>query len=361
MFTLTRSTGPWACQLTLIRHQDPLSATFENVTGEPFGQALRSPAELPHALRAAALALVGPHATFSRDVICVNVHAADVPDLCVFDLPGMHGDRETRRLAKLCAQSPRTLVLLAFSCEGASPGPRAAAVDAWMNEAEPDNLAAVRLAREVDPTGGRTLGVLTKADRMDDTTPWARMLRGEEHPLMHGWFCPRESVALQQVLGIHAHHRVGRAAFVRKLDAVLGDITRQRVIELQTLATARLDALSDELARIPDSPSARGDARNEVFKLLLQFSGNVSQLVSSVSTTVDDTAFWSTVRNEQQSLRRELQRSAPKFIPWERACSVRDLQWLEDPASLANDGSAEFSQRSGEELFVDDVANLMAK
>ncbi len=46
---------------------------------------------------------------------------------------------------------------------------------------------ALKMAREVDPEGNRTLGVLTKLDLMDKGTDAMNVLTGLHIPLKHGW------------------------------------------------------------------------------------------------------------------------------------------------------------------------------
>lgn len=46
---------------------------------------------------------------------------------------------------------------------------------------------ALHLAREVDPAGDRTIGVLTKLDIMDPGTDARDILEGQAVKLKHGW------------------------------------------------------------------------------------------------------------------------------------------------------------------------------
>lgn len=46
---------------------------------------------------------------------------------------------------------------------------------------------ALRMAREVDPAGDRTVGVLTKLDIMDPGTSVSEILEGKQLRLKHGW------------------------------------------------------------------------------------------------------------------------------------------------------------------------------
>lgn len=53
-----------------------------------------------------------------------------------------------------------------------------------------DNQNAAMLARDVDPKGERTIGVLTKVDTLEDVERehWVKVLRNEKQPLLHGYY-----------------------------------------------------------------------------------------------------------------------------------------------------------------------------
>lgn len=50
------------------------------------------------------------------------------------------------------------------------------------------NSDALQLAREVDPKGDRTIGVITKIDLMDEGTDAIEVLQGKLYPLKLGYF-----------------------------------------------------------------------------------------------------------------------------------------------------------------------------
>lgn len=50
------------------------------------------------------------------------------------------------------------------------------------------NSDSLKLAREVDPQGERTIGVLTKIDLMDEGTNALELLQGEIYPLKLGYY-----------------------------------------------------------------------------------------------------------------------------------------------------------------------------
>lgn len=54
-----------------------------------------------------------------------------------------------------------------------------------------DSQQVVQLAREADPQGVRTVGVLTKADTIEEGThdQWLRVLENKHFPLLLGYYC----------------------------------------------------------------------------------------------------------------------------------------------------------------------------
>lgn len=61
------------------------------------------------------------------------------------------------------------------------------------------NQGAFSLARQADPEGKRTIGVLTKADTVEagEENGWISVLRNEKNPLRHGYFVSALCVSLQ--------------------------------------------------------------------------------------------------------------------------------------------------------------------
>ena len=50
------------------------------------------------------------------------------------------------------------------------------------------NSDALQLARELDPNGDRTIGIVTKIDLMDEGTDAIELLNGTIYPLKLGYF-----------------------------------------------------------------------------------------------------------------------------------------------------------------------------
>ena len=112
--------------------------------------------------------------------IVLNVYSQTCPDLTLVDLPGVTrvpiGDQPknieeiTKNMAKRYVDDPLTIILCVIAANS--------------DIATSDGL---KLAKEIDTTGSRTLGVLTKLDIMDAGTDARKALMNEEIPLKLGY------------------------------------------------------------------------------------------------------------------------------------------------------------------------------
>ena len=113
------------------------------------------------------------------DPITLKIYSGDLPTLTLVDLPGMTkvpvGDQpqdieqQTMELVKMYIENPNSIIL------AVSPG-----------NIDLANSEAIKLAREVDPHGGRTLVVITKADLMERTKESRLVLEGKSIPIKLG-------------------------------------------------------------------------------------------------------------------------------------------------------------------------------
>lgn len=122
--------------------------------------------------------------SINDDVLHLDISGPNWPPLTIVDLPGLiqseaRGQtaadvRTVRRLTQAYAQNPRSVIL--------------AVVAANYDHA---NQAVLRLAREADPEGRRTLGIITKPDRVvvggEDEAAVVRLAKNVEHELRLGW------------------------------------------------------------------------------------------------------------------------------------------------------------------------------
>ena len=124
--------------------------------------------------------LLGENKGISSKAINLRIYSPNVLDLTLIDLPGMTkvpiGDQppdiEFQIKDMLCdyIDNSNTIILAISSANS-----------------DIANSDALKLAREVDPTGERTLGVITKIDLMDQGTDAVEMLNGALYPLKLGY------------------------------------------------------------------------------------------------------------------------------------------------------------------------------
>ncbi|XP_053791075.1 interferon-induced GTP-binding protein Mx-like [Vidua chalybeata] len=151
--------------------------SYQNVTLE-----LQDASEVDRAIRQAQDVVAGPRGAISGKLISLEVRSPDVPDLTLIDLPGIArvavGDQpkdigdQIKILLKRIIGCKETVNLVVVPCN----------VDIATTE-------ALKMAQEVDPTGERTIGILTKPDLIDRGTEEAivKILRNRVVPLKKGY------------------------------------------------------------------------------------------------------------------------------------------------------------------------------
>ena len=124
--------------------------------------------------------VAGRNKSVSPDPILLKIFSQDVLDLTLVDLPGLtkvplpdqpvNIEQQIRDMVLDVVKSPSCLIL---------------AVSAGNSDLA--NSDSLKLAREVDPKGDRTIGVITKLDIMDRGTDALEMLEGKTYPLKLGY------------------------------------------------------------------------------------------------------------------------------------------------------------------------------
>ena len=123
---------------------------------------------------------------FSENVVCVSIVGPSVGNLTLVDLPGLiqaTSAKEEERyivmienLVKKYAKNDRNVIVECITCKD-----------------DIENQKVYTLARDFDPDGVRTIGVLTKIDTIEEGchSKWIEVLNGNTHFLNHGYFAVR--------------------------------------------------------------------------------------------------------------------------------------------------------------------------
>lgn len=126
--------------------------------------------------------------SFSRNIVQVELRDPDLTDLSFIDLPGIihNAEEETITLVRdlvvsYIEESENTIVLITIPMSD-----------------DIEMQAAVKLAKSKDPSGDRTIGVLTKPDMLTTGASgardkWREIILGQDqkHRLKHGYYCVR--------------------------------------------------------------------------------------------------------------------------------------------------------------------------
>ena len=151
-------------------------AIFEERKGKKFTDFI----EVRKTIEALTDEVCGKECNILDKPIVLNVYSQTCPDLTLVDLPGVtrvpikgqpaNIEEVTKNMCRRYADDPLTIILCVIAANS--------------DIATSDGL---KLAKEIDTTGSRTLGVLTKLDIMDAGTDARKALMNEEIPLKLGY------------------------------------------------------------------------------------------------------------------------------------------------------------------------------
>ncbi|PYH45956.1 dynamin family protein [Aspergillus saccharolyticus JOP 1030-1] len=131
--------------------------------------------------------------TFSNDVFRLEICGPEEDHLSVIDVPGIFRSATSSRIAKADIPLVRNMVL------GYMRNPRSIMLTVVAANVDVANQEIIEMARELDPDGERTLGVLTKPDLVDEGAEQkiVDIVAGHNLPLKHGWILVRNLSQLE--------------------------------------------------------------------------------------------------------------------------------------------------------------------
>ncbi|OBT57564.1 hypothetical protein VE04_02916 [Pseudogymnoascus sp. 24MN13] len=240
-------------------------------------------------------AKTGRNAGISPAPINLRIYSPNVLTLTLVDLPGLTkvpvGDqprdieRQIREMVIKQISKPNAIIL--------------AVTGANTDLANSDGL---KLAREVDPEGQRTIGVLTKVDLMDDGTDVVDILAGRIIPLRLGYVPvvnrgQRDidnkkaiTAALENEKNFFDNHKAyrnkssycGTPYLARKLNLILMMHIKQTLPDIKARISASLQKYSTELQGLGDS--MLGNSANIVLNIITEFTNEWRTVVVGNNT-----------------------------------------------------------------------------
>ncbi|KAL2760467.1 hypothetical protein ACRALDRAFT_1059736 [Sodiomyces alcalophilus JCM 7366] len=245
-------------------------------------------------------AKVGRNAGISAAPINLRVYSPHVLTLTLVDLPGLTkvpvGDqprdieRQIRDMVLKYISKPNAIIL--------------AVTSANIDLANSDGL---KLAREVDPEGQRTIGVLTKVDLMDEGTDVVDILAGRVIPLRLGYVPvvnrgQRDidnkkpiGVALEAEKNFFENHKAyrnksgycGTPYLAKKLNLILMMHIKQTLPEIKARISSSLSKYTAELDSL--GPSMLGNSGNIVLNIITEFTNEWRTVLDGNNTELSST------------------------------------------------------------------------
>ncbi|XVF85457.1 hypothetical protein PTKIN_Ptkin17bG0119400 [Pterospermum kingtungense] len=218
--------------------------------------------------------ITGKTKQISNIPIHLSIYSPHVVNLTLIDLPGLtkvavEGQSESivediENMVRSYVEKPNSIIL--------------AITPANQDIATSD---AIKLAREVDPTGERTFGVLTKLDLMDKGTNAVDVLEGRAYRLQHPWvgIVNRSQADINKNVDMivarrkereyfetspdygHLASKMGAEYLAKLLSKHLELVIRQKIPSIIALINKTIDELNAELDRIGRPIAADGGAQ----------------------------------------------------------------------------------------------------
>ncbi|KAG9045356.1 hypothetical protein FS837_006454 [Tulasnella sp. UAMH 9824] len=394
---LTQAPGePWKCQVSLrIEYSDETGKRLPETREKKFGPLITDPTLLEDTLRRAQLAILNPSVDhgkfvdfdvsrigtdpplgspkqlqFSKNVVCLDLSGPEVTDLSFIDLPGIisnvaHGEDRgnidlVRNLVMEHIQG-NCLILLTLTMRD-----------------DIENQSAAFLAKQVDPKGRRTIGVLTKPDTLQpgEEQMWLNVLEGRRHPLFHGYYMTKQpgTKELQEKLSWEeararekeyfetttiwanssATNRLGTPNLTRNLSRLLSGLIDQTLPKLRLDATRSREAARAQLSKLPpplgDNPSA------ELLRMVTNFSIEFRNFTNGLS---EFASLIQKCKPAYEEFHERIKDTAPDFRPYtekEKKKFPGMTSKFKDPedGSDSSDEEDEEEEDSVEELDLND-------
>ncbi len=194
-------------ELRLVHEQEPTTKPW-GVFGEVQGKKFTDFDKIREMIDALTDKVAGKKKGIVDTPITLTIHSHTCPDLTVIDLPGvtripLQGsdqkqdiEKVTKGMALRYVKDPRTIILCVIPAN-----------------ADMTTSDGLQMAKQVDPKGVRTIGVITKIDIMDKGTNAKNMIMGHEVPLRLGYV----GVKNRSQLDIDTNKRVFAALDEEKL------------------------------------------------------------------------------------------------------------------------------------------------
>ncbi|KAH8088967.1 P-loop containing nucleoside triphosphate hydrolase protein [Cristinia sonorae] len=384
---LSWSPESWKCLVSLRFITDARGQPLGQIRNEPFGEAIFDKDLVEERIRRAQRAILNPNTasreflngpdedptdrdlTFSMNCVSLQISGPDVADLSFCDLPGLivsvgkggsDGDIElVKSLVTAYISRPSCIILLTVACE-----------------TDLENQGAHHLAKVYDPEGKRTIGVLTKPDRIPigEEENWIRFIKNDYEALENGWYSVKQPDSRALKAGISwsdarekerefftltspwseldfvYQRQLGTGNLTERLSDVLSELIAKRLPDFQDELQKLLQGTEETLRKLPKPPSP--DALGEVLHIVSEFSRDLSKHLEG---TPSEQGLLQAIRPALETFKVAIRSTAPRFIPrtgsWTPTASpTSDIT----PDFLSNEEGTK-QMHTGPQIYLQDV------
>lgn len=277
---------------------------------------------------------------FSTDVLRIELVSPDQPNLTIVDLPGLFGasdknqtDEDSTIVHKLVTaymQQSRSIILAVVAADNAFA-----------------NQPVTKLARDIDPSGKRTLGLLTKPDKVDKGSDTERyyleLAQNRNVVLTLGWHVLRNKgfdtlddtpeqrgqreadFFKDSAWSILEPEQLGAENLRKRLREILWNQIRQGLPGVKTDVQKGIRDCQRGLAQLG---SARG-SRKEKQKYLMGISSRLTKLMQAAIDGVYADQFFESYPGQQDAFERRLRANVQKTLTRYSAKMTADGHALE--------------------------------
>ncbi|KAF8248453.1 hypothetical protein K440DRAFT_583381 [Wilcoxina mikolae CBS 423.85] len=289
-----------------------------------FHHSMKSFDDLPELIEKAKLAMdLNTGATFSRDVLSIEISGPTQPHLTVVDLPGLihvapGRPTDVQLVSDLVASymnNPRTIILAVVSAKN-----------------DYQNQIVLQRAKAVDPEGRRTLGVITKPDSLsvgsESEAAFIRLAKNEDISFGLGWHVLRNRCFEERDTNFEERNRaeerffqtgvwmdiarssVGIGTLRSRLSRLLYDHIKGELPTVYRDICAGLNSSEEKLVKLGDKRETTSEQRVYLTKLSMDF---VSVCRAAVDGYYEDTFFGKGVAFEESDVPKRLRAVVQKM------------------------------------------------
>ncbi|KAJ7119698.1 P-loop containing nucleoside triphosphate hydrolase protein [Mycena epipterygia] len=392
---LSRSDAPWKCTVELRFITDKNGQTLGQARNEAFGDPIFDKSEVEDRIRRAQRAILNPskpprnfldddeedmaEVSFSTNYISLQISGPGVADLSFVDLPGLitsvssrgGNERDIAMVESLVTSyisKPSCVILLTVACE-----------------TDFENQGAHNLTKKYDPEGKRTIGVLTKPDRIPrgEEENWLPLICNEQETLENNWYCVKQPSSQDLKQGITWEDARARendffsltppwseldpmyqkylrtSNLIGRLSSILSDLISKRLPKIQIELENSIQKTRAGLQHLPKPPSS--DPVGEVATLLHLFVGELHNMLEGAPHAG---GLLHSIRLAQERFRCSIRDTAPDFRPIESGTAAElstdfenSVPFLTENASGQDLSHADFLEQRPERtpIFINQV------